>query len=142
MRELFDLDRADSDTGLLRLRVPLDPHACKGVRERLLEHAQNAGITAPILDDFIFAVGEALANAIEHSHTEGSVEVRCYIDDEKIIAIVTDEGQGFEFSGRPTIPKAMAERGRGLSIMQGFTDIFSLRSTPGEGTAVLLGRYR
>jgi anti-sigma regulatory factor (Ser/Thr protein kinase) len=141
MPDLFDLNAADSDTGAFRMHIPLDPHSSKIVRERLLAYAARHGVDAPVLDDFVFAVGEALANAIEHSNSTTAIEVRCSVDHEKILAIVSDTGCGFAYSGPSYPPPGLAERGRGLPIMQGFTDIFSLSSTPGEGTAVMLGRY-
>ena len=89
------------------------------------------------------AVGEALANAIEHSGSSEVIEVRCQIQDDKIIATVIDSGRGFETPPVPEkpIPDAFSERGRGLPIMQRCTDIFAVRSVPGKGTAVVLGRY-
>lgn len=123
------------------MHIPLDPHSSKAVRERLLAYAQRRGIEGAILDDFLFAVGEAVANAIEHSKSKTAIEVRCSVDEEKILAIVSDGGQGFEYAGLTALPLGLVERGRGLPIMRGFTDIFSLQSTPGVGTAVLLGRY-
>jgi anti-sigma regulatory factor (Ser/Thr protein kinase) len=41
----------------------------------------------------------------------------------------------------PSLPGADAERGRGLPIMRRCSDIFAIRSEPGRGTAVVLGRY-
>ncbi|HVS45985.1 MAG TPA: ATP-binding protein [Verrucomicrobiae bacterium] len=141
MSDLFDLGREDSDLVGLHVRIPPNPASSRHVRERLLAYAQHRGVAAAVLADFMFAVGEAVANAIEHSHSMTSIEVRCSVDDEKIVAVVTDTGRGFEYGGRAAPPLGLIERGRGLSIMQGFTDIFSLQSTLGEGTAVLLGRY-
>jgi len=86
---------------------------------------------------------KALANAIEHSDSSDVIEVRCHIEGDKIIATVIDSGKGFETDGTPQkpLPEELSERGRGLPIMQRCTDIFAVRSVPGKGTAVVLGRY-
>jgi anti-sigma regulatory factor (Ser/Thr protein kinase) len=95
------------------------------------------------LEEFIFAVGEALANAIEHSRTSDVIEVHCQIEDDKILATIIDSGAGFASDPAPNVslPDALTERGRGLPIMRRCTDIFAVHSVPGRGTAVVLGRY-
>ncbi|HEY5258714.1 MAG TPA: ATP-binding protein [Candidatus Baltobacteraceae bacterium] len=143
MIDLFDPHQAGSDPVGLRLRFLPDPHCSRIVRERVFEYARSRGIGSPILDDLMFAIGEAIANAIEHSHSPSTIEVRCDVDDDKIVAAVVDSGRGFDSAAAVAsrLPDDLVERGRGLPIMKGFTDIFALRSIPGQGTAVVLGRY-
>jgi len=108
-----------------------------------LSFAGDHEISKHELEEFIFAVGEALANAIEHSRTSDVIEVRCQIEDDKILATIVDSGAGFPTDPVPNVslPDALTERGRGLPIMRRFTDIFAVHSIPGRGTAVVLGRY-
>ena len=62
-------------------------------------------------------VGEALANAIEHSGTGGSIDVRCQISEGKIVATIVDAGRGFNSADQPMSPPPLfAERGRGLPL--------------------------
>lgn len=95
------------------------------------------------LEEFVFAVGEALANAIEHSCSTDVIEVRCQIEEDKIVATIVDSGAGFRAGSMPKadFPDTLCERGRGLPIMRRCTDIFAVHSVPGRGTAVVLGRY-
>jgi len=88
------------------------------------------------------AVGEALANAIEHAHTREPIEVSAWLHDDGLFAAVRDHGVGFPANDRSlatSLPDAFAERGRGLPLMQRCADVCSVRSAPGEGTRVTLG---
>ena len=127
----------------LRVRIPPNARFGRNARAEVLAFATRCDIKPEDLDDFIFAVGEALANAIEHSRTNDVIELRCQIEDDKIVATVIDSGTGFrsDVVPPPTLPDAYEERGRGLPIMRRCTDIFAVHSVPGRGTAVVLGRY-
>ncbi len=128
----------------LRLRIPPNPRLAKKVRDAISAHAQAHRVEGEQLSELLFAVGEALANAIEYAGRGHVIDVRCAIDDDKIIATILDAGPGF---ARPVgesvpLPDLLAERGRGIPIMQLCTDIFAVHSVPGRGTVVVLGRYR
>lgn len=128
----------------LRLRVPPDPRYGRYVRERVTTFASAHHIPHQDAAEFVTAVSEALANAIEHSRSPETIEISCWIvGDDQVIATVVDHGVGFEAPEvrEPTLPEPFAERGRGLPIMRRYTDLFSLRSTPGKGTSVVLGRF-
>jgi anti-sigma regulatory factor (Ser/Thr protein kinase) len=127
----------------LKVRIPPNARFSRNVRQEVLSFADQFEISREELEEFIFAVGEALANAIEHSRTSDVIEVRCQIEDDKILATIMDSGAGF--SNDPirsvALPDTFAERGRGLPIMRRCSDIFAVHSVPGRGTAVVLGRY-
>lgn len=127
----------------LKVRIPPNARFSRSVRQEVLSFAGNLEISRHEIEEFIFAVGEALANAIEHSQSSDVIEVRCQIEDDKIVATVIDSGAGFKPEKIPdvSLPDALSERGRGLPIMRRCTDIFALHSVPGRGTAVVLGRY-
>lgn len=127
----------------LRVRIPPNARFSRSVRHQVLSFAGDHEINDQELEEFIFAVGEALANAIEHSRTSDVIEVNCQIEDDKILATIVDSGAGFSSDPVPnvTLPDALTERGRGLPIMRRCTDIFAVHSVPGRGTAVVLGRY-
>ncbi|MEO6912986.1 MAG: ATP-binding protein [Candidatus Baltobacteraceae bacterium] len=127
----------------LKVRIPPNARFGRNVREEVIGYANQFRIGRVELDEFIFAIGEALANAIEHSGSSDVIEVRCQIEGDKIIATVIDSGRGFLTDPHPSaiLPDDMAERGRGLPIMLRCTDIFAVHSIPGKGTAVVLGRY-
>lgn len=132
-----------SDRGrVLNLQMPPSARYSGSVRRRVLAFASQSGVRGRDLEEFIFALGEGLANAIEHSQSAAPIEVRCQLEDDKIVATIVDSGSGFEDEWyNATLPDPLAERGRGLPIMRSCTDIFSMRSEAGRGTAVVLGRY-
>jgi anti-sigma regulatory factor (Ser/Thr protein kinase) len=124
----------------LRLRIPPRPKYGKYVRERIAAFVATRGIPIADSEEFISAVSEALANAIEHSRSK-DVEVSCSIlGHERLVATIVDHGIGFVSDVATRLPDPLAERGRGLPLMRRFTDDLAVTSTPGKGTAVTLGR--
>jgi len=130
----------------LRLRVPPDPQLGRFVREQVVAFAAALDIPESDVGDFLTAIGEAIANAIEHSGAREPIEVSVWlVGSEQLIATIVDRGVGFAPNRaavyEPHLPDSLSERGRGLPIMRSCSDIFSVRSSPGQGTAVTLGRY-
>ncbi len=128
---------------MLKVRIPPNARFSREVRQEVISFAGKFEIRHDELEEFIFAVGEALANAIEHSRSSDVIEVRCQVDSDKIMATIIDSGAGFKIDpiANVSLPDAYTERGRGLPIMRRCTDIFAVHSVPGRGTAVVLGRY-
>jgi anti-sigma regulatory factor (Ser/Thr protein kinase) len=129
----------------LRLSIPPDPKLGGYVRNELIAFAELQGIAKRDVADFVSAIGEALANAIEHAHTDEPIEISAWLlGENRLFASVRDRGIGFATDGSErslALPDAYAERGRGLPIMRRCTDLFSIRSAPGEGTRITLGCY-
>jgi anti-sigma regulatory factor (Ser/Thr protein kinase) len=127
----------------LRLCVLPDPKAGVYVRQAIIAFAESEGIPDDEIGDFVSAIGEALANAIEHSHTHEPIEITAWtLGNDRLFASVRDRGVGFSVSERtakPVLPEGFAERGRGLPIMRQYADVFSVRTAPGQGTRVTLG---
>jgi anti-sigma regulatory factor (Ser/Thr protein kinase) len=128
---------------VLDFRVAPQPHLSRLVRERVFDFARNHGVGEDDLAYFLTALGEAVANAIEHARAQQPILVEVRVDGDRIVATVADNGVGFPTAPPldPDLPDANAERGRGLPIMRRCSDIFALHSEPGEGTAVIVGRY-
>lgn len=128
----------------LRLQVPPEPRYGRYVRERIAGFAVTRDVPDADTDEFVTAVSEAVANAIAHARSRAAIEISCWMTPEdQLMATVVDRGVGFAAPATivsPDLPDGMAEHGRGLSIMRRFTDVFSVRSTPGMGTSVILGR--
>lgn len=128
----------------IRLSIPPDPRYARTVRDAIIGFAGLHGVGTGDLEAFLFAVGEALANAIEHSRTTLDIEVLTEIDAKEIVATVTDYGAGFGHPPRDLVPlpNPLSERGRGIPIMQRFADVFEVQPRPEGGTIVTLGRLR
>jgi two-component sensor histidine kinase len=78
----------------------------------------------------ILAVGEAVANAIEHAYggRNGRLRLRLSMPEESVVGEVYDEGRWRR--GAPA-----ADRGRGLTILHSLTKRLHLQSTP-RGTTL------
>lgn len=128
---------------VLDFRVLPQPHLCAVVRQGVADFARSHGVVEEDLTHILTALGEALANAIEHAGGQEPIDVEIRVGSDRIVATVMDSGIGFpsEIASPPDLPEPSAERGRGLPIMRRCTDIFAIRSLPGRGTAVVLGRY-
>jgi anti-sigma regulatory factor (Ser/Thr protein kinase) len=136
---------AGATSPVLHMRVAPEPRHGGAVRRRILAFCAAWNIESTRVDDFITALGEAVANAVEHAQTTRDIEITVWMaDGTKIYATVVDHGVGFVPGGATTLaalPEWSSERGRGLPIMRSCTDIYDIRSTPGVGTAVMLGTH-
>ena len=135
----------DAESGsILRLRIPSEPRYAQTVRNAIISFAAFHHVAEDDLDALLVAVGEALANAFGYASSVHDIEIVCNVDDRRVIAQVLDAGVGCADipTGEVAIPEPLAERGRGIPLMQHFTDIFAVDSLPGRGTVVTLGRYR
>jgi len=128
----------------LAIRIPPDGRHARTVRDALLAFASLHGVNPSDQEAMLFAVGEALANAIEHGEPTTDINVLIEIDSQLISARVADNGRGFGEvpSGHAPLPATYAERGRGIPIMQRSVDLCDVQSIPGRGTIVTLGRFR
>jgi anti-sigma regulatory factor (Ser/Thr protein kinase) len=133
----------DISDAVLDLTIPPQPHLSRIVRDRVIAFAAAHGVDEDDLSNILTALGEAVANAIEHARADTPIRIECRISAERIQAVVADSGVGFP-RDRATftdLPEPTAERGRGLPLMRRCSDIFQVRSSPGRGTSVKVGRF-
>ena len=99
------------------------------------------------LGDIKTAVSEAVTNRIVHAYPDciGKILMRCRIlEDNRLEIVIRDWGRGIEDIGKarkPLYTTGGEERsGMGFTIMESFMDKLTVRSTPGEGTSVIMLR--
>ncbi|HEY1429351.1 MAG TPA: ATP-binding protein [Candidatus Tumulicola sp.] len=129
----------------LQLRLPPLPRSARTGRDAFAALARFHDVAPSDIESLTFALGEALANAIEHAACDAEIEVSVTIDSRTIVATVRDRGRGIARppnDGSLPFPDITAEGGRGFPIMQRCTDFFEVWTTPGDGTVVTLGRRR
>lgn len=110
-------------TGEFRARFPNTRRAAAFARRSVISHIAAYGYADGDLADIETAVGEALANAAEHGHRlESGFEVHVYVESDRIVIEVQDEGGGFPSS--PALPKPAndAPRGFGIYLMRHLMD--------------------
>jgi stage II sporulation protein AB (anti-sigma F factor) len=129
---------------ILQISIPPLPRFAATARKALKNFGGVNAVAAPDLENLVFALGEAIANAIQHAHTSEAIEIRADAGGDSIVVTVTDRGRGIPVlpDGPVSFPSIFAEGGRGFAIMQRCTDVLDVTSTPGTGTVVTLVRHR
>jgi anti-anti-sigma factor len=134
LREFADDPSAPDDIALItarfmpapmRRRRPADPAELAGVRTEVGVWAGQCGLPEDMCQDLQFALGEALANSMEHAYRDtepGSVEFElARTADGSVAVTVTDLGRW-----RPP-PDDPGHRGRGLSMIGVLADDVDVR---------------
>jgi stage II sporulation protein AB (anti-sigma F factor) len=129
---------------VLRLSIPPLPRFAGTARHAFSNFAGFHRVGGHDVENLLFALGEAIANAIAHARTGDAIEIDIQMRGDSIVATVSDRGCGFAgpSDGPFTMPNLCAQAGRGFAIMQRCTDFLEVESKPGAGTVVTLGRYR
>ncbi len=129
---------------VLRVSIPPLPRFAKTARRAFLAFAESHRLGTLDAENLLAAIGEAIGNAIRHAGTDEAIEVRIQVDGDAVVATIRDRGHGLAVPPRGplALPSASAEAGRGFVIMQRCTDFQDIRSEPGAGRVVTLGRYR
>nr|WP_239522592.1 SpoIIE family protein phosphatase [Geodermatophilus sabuli] len=116
-------------------RLPADPGRLAGVRRRVTAWAAAAGLPADTAEDLQLALGEALANAVEHAFAGGTGAGECSYrlapdGDGAVRVEVRDTGVW-----RPP-PEDRGHRGRGLEMISALGADVTVSHEDGAGTAV------
>lgn len=119
-----------SRAGSVELRLPAAPASAAIARRFVSRYARVARLEPERAFDLVIAVGEAVANAVEHAYRDrpGDFVLRLDVQEGKIVGEVADLG-----TWRDTLP--CAERGRGLSILRATTRKLELNHSE-RGTTV------
>lgn len=126
------------------LNIPSDFKFLGAVDAAIQDLSREFAFPQDVINDVSTALIEACSNAIEHGNKFDAakrVMVSLKFNGNGLLARVTDQGAGFDFQARlgqagPTDP--MSERGRGLMIMQAFTDDLKFSYDSATGLCVEL----
>jgi serine/threonine-protein kinase RsbW len=138
------------------------------MRRVLGDTLRGIGVNEESVDDILLAATEACTNVVLHAgQSTPAYSVAATVDSAGCRVEVTDDGQGcYRPGGRPPVPpgvrlagpdgknrhrigpaepdgplsQVLAESGRGLAIMRACVDEVELRTAPGQGTQVVLGK--
>jgi anti-sigma regulatory factor (Ser/Thr protein kinase) len=106
------------------------------LRDFVTSHATGAGASTQHVEQFVQAVDEVAANAIEHGGGSGVLQI--WTNPQTILCEVSDTGPGLcdPLAGRLP-PSRFAVRGRGLWLARHLCDLVEMRTGP-AGTTVRL----
>jgi serine/threonine-protein kinase RsbW len=104
----------------MRRVFPRTPSSLPTARDAIINFSRPWLSSAALLD-FEIAVGEALANAVEHGGG-GSFVVSCDCDGVQLVVNVQDRGIGFNPQRPDARPSVGAPRGYGLYLMHHLAD--------------------
>ncbi|MGH2834322.1 MAG: ATP-binding protein [Solirubrobacteraceae bacterium] len=127
---------SNGDGGCNRLlHLPAEPEALSTARQYLSETALSCGLEGTDHYQFLYAVNEALTNAIKHGIPDGLGMITLGVaqDSLSLTATVYDPGHASTISKRATDN----EGGRGLGLMLAMTDALNIQSDE-SGTTVSL----
>jgi PAS domain S-box-containing protein len=110
----------------LELEFPAHTEYLASSRAALRSWLGQAGVGNDQIQNVLIAAGEAVANAIEHGHRDhpgGLITLRAKAFVDRLRVTITDSGKW-----KPSEPGADIRRGRGLALMKGLMDDFTIRS--------------
>jgi anti-sigma regulatory factor (Ser/Thr protein kinase) len=118
------------------LHLPARTSSLESARRFAEDAAQAHGFDEDECFDFVFAVNEAVTNAIRHGAPDehGHIHLRIASDAANLTFTVRDHGT-FHVPGRTS--GAAAEGGRGLAFIATLADELRVQATP-DGTVIAL----
>ncbi|HEX4818393.1 MAG TPA: ATP-binding protein [Nonomuraea sp.] len=124
------------------LSVEFDEGCLVRIRRAVLACARRHGVSGERLGDYVAAVNECVANAVEHGGGRG--RLRMWRQDGRLVCEVADAGPGIPAEAlAPTrLPAPWATGGRGLWLMRRLSDEIAFTMGPGGTTVRMTLRLR
>lgn len=117
------------------------------MRQVLGDTLRGIGVNEDSVADILLAATEACTNVVQHAGHSApaytvAATVAATVNGGACRVEVTDAGQGCQRRKRDGARRSgeLAESGRGFEIMHACVDAVTLRSTPGQGTRVVLDK--
>ncbi len=127
-------ERADELCFVDVFSLPADISRCREARARIARAAEAMGLGSADTEDVTLAVGEAVANAIQHGCTadDDSFTVTCVATPNQLSVSVSDHGPGFNPEDIPSLGESLVlEHGRGILCMKMLMDEVSFHFNGG-----------
>ncbi len=117
------------------------PEPVRALRNMLTSFLKDRAVPDEVVRAVVLAFGEALDNAVEHGMSgRGTLHVWLRYSPNFILVSLLDQGSDKVPLGRPVLPDASSERGRGFQLMNRLMDYVRVRSYPTGGTRVSMLR--
>ncbi|WP_197508437.1 ATP-binding protein, partial [Mycobacterium sp. E735] len=116
----------------LRIETEASAERLVGIRHRLADWLNSAGVPEELAADIVLVVNEACTNCVEHAYSEqpsGAMSLDVGLADGEIRARITDRGSWKTPAADP------GNGGRGLLLMRALSNAMELDCTPTGTTA-------
>jgi len=123
------------------LRLPARPSELKRARDCVAAAAADFGFARKAAYELVFAVNEAVTNAIKHGRPDADGTIGLTIDAEGDALVCSIQDAGPFVAPRAEHEPVTAESGRGFAFMSALTDEFELLVEP-AATIVRLRKLR
>jgi anti-sigma regulatory factor (Ser/Thr protein kinase) len=123
------------------LRLPARPSELKRARDCVAAAAADFGFARKPAYELVFAVNEAVTNAIKHGRPDDDGTIRLSIDADGDALVCSVQDAGPFVPPRAAQEPVTAESGRGFAFMSALTDEFELLVKP-AATIVRLRKLR
>jgi serine/threonine-protein kinase RsbW len=122
--------------------LPPEAASVSMARHTLAEALRNEHVTPDCVHEAQVALSEACTNVFHHAATDENFEVLIGVGERDLTLHVLDSGPGLPSNGhhRATWPDDTAENGRGMALMNAFTDTATFDTQTGGGTVRLTKR--
>jgi anti-sigma regulatory factor (Ser/Thr protein kinase) len=133
-------DKAAAPLLASELHVPARRSELSAARKFASDGAAEFGLDADTRYEFVYAVNEAVTNAIKHGacDEEGMIQLGILAEGDRLTFAVTDRGT---FTMPVMETDATSEHGRGLALMASLVDEVDVHIGP-AGTTVRLSKTR
>ena len=122
----------------LEMKFAADASQLAPSRAALRSWLRQAGVDSDQIQNVLIAAGEAVANAIEHGHRdrpEGTVSLRATALVDRLRVTVIDNG-----TWKMPVKLDDITRGRGIGLMRGLMEDFTIRSDDAGTTVHMYAR--
>jgi serine/threonine-protein kinase RsbW len=119
---------------VVRLTIPARAEYITLCRLALTGIARLRPLSEELLADLKLALTEAASNSVRHAYPgddPGLVEISYRLLPDRLVIEVSDEGGGFDSSGRDREPDDLSEGGLGIAIIRAIADEVEIDTQPG-----------
>jgi serine/threonine-protein kinase RsbW len=117
----------------VRLTIPAKPEYITLCRLALTGIARLRPLTAEVVGDLKLALTEACSNSVRHAYADdaGVVEISFDLQPDRLVIVVSDDGEGFVPGDRHDEADELTEGGLGIAIIKALADEVEIGSGVG-----------
>ena len=130
-------------THAIRLTIPAKPEYITLGRLALtgIARLRPEPFSPEVLGDLKLALTEACTNSVRHAYADGqgNVQILYELSDDRLVVVVSDEGEGFEPPETPSVAlegSELSEGGLGIAIIEALADELEITERAQGGSSL------